>query len=159
MTKRYVARAIVLIAGLMGGCVGGEGSAGSGRVLLSDGTAAGDLIEEQMRNSDHICSCISEPSLDQWCFDLTWPAGQATCMRDSMHAHELANLDSLRCYIRVYEEFNACLVAAACVEEPHGACLDQFVAAEDACPTLTEAAAFDMRRNCFPDTDNWPNEE
>lgn len=159
MTTSDVVGAVVLMAGMVGGCVGGDGAGtGPGRVLLSDGTAAGDLIEAQMRTTDLVCGCIGDTAGIQACFDIVWPGGKATCLRDSVHAHELDNLSAVSCYTVAYEELNACLRISGCSEESDNACNDQFIADEDACPKLTDDAASDMRL-CFPEIDNWPSEE
>lgn len=156
MTTNKVTIGVLTVASAMwlGACVGSGDGSGAGRVLLSDGTASGDLVEAQMLNSDLICGCIGERALDQWCFDLMWPVGRATCLRAATRAHESTNVDSIDCQIVAYDDYNACLQMAGCSGKTDGACEDQFAATQSACAQLTEEAAADMRL-CFPEVDDW----
>lgn len=140
-----------LAASLLGACVGGgSDDSSAGRVLLSDGTPAGDLVEAQMRMTAEQAECAADLISPEWFFDAIWPQGRAECLRDALHGHTPGNEKSIHCATESYRTFATCIQQEECVvpEDFQASCDGEFASQLEACPELDDVAQREMQQ-CY----------
>jgi len=139
-------RSVILMcvaASLLGACVGGgSDDLSAGRVLLSDGTQAGDLVEAQMRVTAEQARCAADVIAPEWFFDITWPEGRAECVRDALHGHTPGNEESIHCATESYRTLTTCMQQEGCAvpEDFQASCDGEFAFQIQACPELDDVA-------------------
>lgn len=138
-------------ASLLGACVGGgTEDLSAGRVLLSDGTPAGDLVEAQMRMTVEQAECAADLIAPEWFFDVTWPDGRAECVRDALHRHTPGNEESIHCATESYRTLVTCMQQEQCAvsEDFQASCDGEFASQLEGCPELDHVAQRETQR-CY----------
>lgn len=131
----------------VGGCVGGgSDDVTNGRVLLSDGSRGGDLVEAQMRATAEDMACIDHAGFRDTFWNILWPEGQAECLRDAINRHDTGNELAIECATSVYQALTDCKAAARCIyaEDPNMDCDLIFANEFQDCPQADSASRHAM---------------
>lgn len=138
MRTTLIGLTLVCVSGCVGG---GSDDVTSGRVLLSDGSRGGDLVEAQMRADAETVGCIETEFRDIY-WRIVWPEGQAECLRHATNLHAHRNEPAIDCAIETYEALAECYRDDACTGSggQYGDCTQVFADDFQRCPQLDELA-------------------